>query len=79
MALPSFAQNLKDVMRVILRSRLSLRRPTKRRPDGIWLPDPFHLGTCLCLVDAQYVAAVAVEEGRDPSIRDAMHVNRDVL
>ena len=53
MALPTFAQNLKDVMRVILRSRLSLRRPTKRRPDGIWLPDRFHLGTCLYLVHAQ--------------------------
>ena len=51
----------------------------KLDPDPSRLPDRFHFGARLGLVHAEYVAAKAIEERRDPSVGDAVHVHRDIL
>jgi hypothetical protein len=49
----------------------------KRRPDALRVPDLLHVGTRLRFAHAKHVVAIAVEEGGDPIVRDAMDVNRD--
>src|SRR5215467_15838467 len=79
-SVPQIPLELRRLSPISLWLRSGVRtRSHKCRPDGIWLPDRLHLGTCLCLVHAQHVAAIAIEERSDPSVRDAMHVNRDIL
>jgi hypothetical protein len=51
----------------------------KLDPDAFGLPDGFHFGARLGLVHAKYVAAKAIEERRDPSVGDAVHVHRGIL
>ena len=51
----------------------------KLDPDAFGLPDGFHFGARLGLVHAEYVAAKAIEERRDPSVGDAVHVHRGIL
>src|ERR1700687_620539 len=51
----------------------------ERHPHALRLPDGLHLGARLRLVHAKHIATIAVEEGRNPSVRDAVDVNRDIL
>ena len=53
--------------------------PHKFDPDAFGLPDRFHFGARLGLVHPKYVAAKAIEERRDPSVGDAVHVHLGIL
>src|SRR5208282_3735747 len=58
---------------------IALTAVYKLGPDAFRLPDRFHLGARLGLVQPEHIAAMAVEKGRDPSIGDTVDVNRDSL
>lgn len=51
----------------------------KRRPDALRVPNLFHLGARLGLVHSKHIATIAVEKGRDPVVRNAVNVHRDIL
>ena len=47
-------------------------------PNRVRLPDPIQISSRSCLIHAEDRAAVAVNEGRDAVIGDAVHVHRTV-
>src|SRR6516225_1379531 len=51
----------------------------KLDPDAFRPPHRFHFGARPGLVHAEYVAAKAIEERRDPRVGYAVHVHRDIL
>jgi len=51
----------------------------KCRPHPLGVPNLFHLGARLCFIHSEHIAAIAVEEGRDPVIRDAVDVYRHLF
>ena len=61
----------------VIFTALVSRAADKRRPDAHRAPDPLHVGTRLRFAHAKHVAAIAVEEGGHPVVRDAMDMNRD--
>ena len=64
--------------RVVFTALVS-RATDKRRPDALRVPNLLHVGTRLGFGHAKHVAAITVEEGGNPVVRDAMDVNRDFL
>ena len=53
------------------------RATDKRRPDALRVPNLLHVGPRPRFAHAKHVAAIAVEEGGHPVLRDAMDVNQD--
>jgi hypothetical protein len=63
----------------VFSTALVSRATDKRRPDALRVPNLLHVGTRRGFAHAKHDAAIAVEEGGHPVVRDAMDVNRDFL
>jgi hypothetical protein len=59
-------------------SSLSGRSVDELCPNRVRLPDPIQISSRSCLIHAEDRAAVAINEGRDAVIGDAVHVHRIV-
>ena len=57
---------------------LSGRSVDELCPNRVRLPDPIQISSRSCLINAEDRAAVAINEGRDAVIGDAVHVHRTV-
>jgi hypothetical protein len=51
----------------------------KRRPDALRVPNAFHITSRLGLVHGEDIATISIAERRDPIVRDAVNVYRDVI
>jgi hypothetical protein len=51
----------------------------KRRPDALQVPNAFHITSRLGLVHGEDIATISLAGRRDPIVRDAVDVYRDVI